>query len=168
VKFHHIFSYTTSPEQAETGIGLLTTETDMTRKELLERAEILDREIPLKGASHADVVGYGIDIPLRYTECFARLADGSKVRFRNRRQFVGWSGDESRRSFLFQKGHRRFVIEAPGITEQRRTRKFVARDGSLMYLRQWRQESNRSVESRMPLHALLSFGMEPLGTGAMA
>ena len=140
----------------------------MTRQERLERAEILDKEIPLKGASHADVVGYGIDIPLRYTECFARLADGSKVRFRNRRQFVGWSGDEESRSFLFQNGSRRPVIDAPGIAEQRRTRKFIARDGSLMYLRQWRQENNRSAESRMPLHALLSFGMEPLGTGAMA
>jgi hypothetical protein len=140
----------------------------MTRQERLERAEILDKEIPLRGASHADVVGYGIDIPMRYTECFAHLADGSVVRFQDRRQFVGWSGDEDGRSFLFQNGAQRIVIEAAGASEQRRTRKFIGRDGGLMYLRQWRQERSRSVESSMPLHALFCIGMEPLGRGAMA
>jgi len=54
------------------------------------RAAFLDRAIPLNGASHADVVEYSVDTPMRYTECFARLADGRDVRFKDSRQFLAW------------------------------------------------------------------------------
>lgn len=63
--------------------------------------EFLDRTIPIHGASHADVVEYVVEIPMRYAECFAVLTNGEKVRFQDRRQFTGWSGHEPRRSLLF-------------------------------------------------------------------
>ena len=59
--------------------------------------DFLDRAIPLSGASHADVVSYSVAIPMRYAECFGVLADGRKVRFADKRNFVGWSGyDDSK------------------------------------------------------------------------
>lgn len=66
-------------------------------------AAYLDQVIPLKGASHADVVSYTVEIPMRYAECFATLKDGRKVRLADRRRFVGWSGDDAKRSLLFRK-----------------------------------------------------------------
>jgi len=65
-------------------------------------SEFLDRILPLEGASHADVVGYTVDIPTRYAQCFAVLKDGSKVALRNCRLFVGWLGWNHKRSFLFR------------------------------------------------------------------
>jgi len=70
---------------------------------LLENtARILDSLIPLRDVSHADVVEYRIDIPMRYAECYAVMADGSKVRFANPRKFLGWSSRDARRSLLFR------------------------------------------------------------------
>jgi len=70
---------------------------------LLENtAKILDNLIPLRNASHADVVEYRVEIPMRYAECHAVLADGSMVRFMNPRKFLGWSSHEARRSLLFR------------------------------------------------------------------
>ena len=70
---------------------------------LLENtAKILDNLIPLRNASHADVVEYRVEIPMRYAECHAVLTDGSKVRFMNPRKFLGWSSHEARRSLLFR------------------------------------------------------------------
>lgn len=66
-------------------------------------AAYLDQVIPLKGASHADVVSYSVEIPLRYAECFATLRDGRKVRLADKRRFIGWSGDDSQRALLFRK-----------------------------------------------------------------
>lgn len=66
-------------------------------------AAYLDQVIPLKGASHADVVRYSVEIPMRYAECFATLRDGSKVRLADKRRFVGWSGDDDKRALLFRK-----------------------------------------------------------------
>ena len=63
--------------------------------------DFLDRTIPLNGASHADVAEYVVEIPMRYAECFAVTPDGNKVSFRDRRQFVGWSGHDPRCSLLF-------------------------------------------------------------------
>ena len=63
--------------------------------------DFLDRTIPLNGVSHADVAEYVVEIPMRYAECFAVTQDGRKVRFLDRRQFVGWSGHDPRRSLLF-------------------------------------------------------------------
>ena len=65
--------------------------------------DYLDHVIPLKDASHADAVGYTIEIPMRYAECFAVLRDGRKVPLADRRRFIGWSGEPGKRSFLFRK-----------------------------------------------------------------
>ena len=64
-------------------------------------ANLLDKIIPLRGASHADVVEYATDSPMRYTECFARLADGREVRFRNPRHFTGWAESSNTLTLLF-------------------------------------------------------------------
>jgi len=72
------------------------------------RAAFLDRAIPLNGASHADVVEYSVDIPMRYAQCFARLADGRTVRLKDSGQFLAWSGWEGKRSFLFRNGRLMF------------------------------------------------------------
>ncbi len=70
---------------------------------LLENtARILDTLIPLRNASHADVVEYSVEIPMRYAECYAVLADGSRVRFMEPRKFLGWSSHDARRSLLFR------------------------------------------------------------------
>jgi len=69
-------------------------------------AKNLDRILPLEGAHHADVVTYGIDIPMRYADCFAVLRDGSRVRLRDRAQLVGWSGPAVQRTFFFRAGDR--------------------------------------------------------------
>ena len=66
-------------------------------------AAYLDQVIPLKGASHADVVSYSVEVPMRYAECFATLADGRKVRLADKRRFIGWSGDDANRTLLFRK-----------------------------------------------------------------
>ena len=39
----------------------------------------LDQRLPLRNASHADVEHYGVDIPMRYSECYAKLKDGRIV-----------------------------------------------------------------------------------------
>lgn len=68
-----------------------------------EKAAYLDRVIPLDGASHFEVENYTIEIPMRYANCFAILTDGRKVRLKDNRQFVGWSGWERKRSYLFRR-----------------------------------------------------------------
>ena len=64
--------------------------------------KILDSLIPLRGASHGDVVEYRVEIPLRYAECYAVLADGRKAKFADPRKFLGWSCHAPRRSLLFR------------------------------------------------------------------
>ena len=75
------------------------------------RTAFLDKTIPLEGASHADVVSYAVDCPVRYSECVATLSDGQTVRFLDSRQFVGWSDSEGTRHFLFRSGYRRIEIQ---------------------------------------------------------
>ena len=75
------------------------------------QAKELDRLIPLKDGSHADVVGIGIDIPLRYTECFATLTNGRTVRLRNRGQFLGWSLGKKSTALYFRSGTRVIRLE---------------------------------------------------------
>lgn len=65
--------------------------------------QFLDNVIPLRDASHCDVVRYSIEIPMRYAECFAILQDGRKVSLVHRRRFVGWLGDSAACSYLFRK-----------------------------------------------------------------
>jgi malate synthase len=62
----------------------------------------LDDAIPLKNASHADVVNYRVETVWRKAECIATLDDGSEAKLRNSWQFVAYSGREARRSLLFR------------------------------------------------------------------
>ena len=59
--------------------------------------------IPLRDASHADVVQYVVEIPMRYAECVALLEDGRKVGLKDRRRFVGWYDMGPKRFLLFRK-----------------------------------------------------------------
>lgn len=63
--------------------------------------DFLDLSVPLKEASHADVVRYTVSIPMRYAECHAELKDGRTVGFADKRRFIGWTGYGSRKSLLF-------------------------------------------------------------------
>ncbi len=105
---------------------------------LQNTARILDDLIPLRGASHADVVEYRVEIPMRYAECHALLTDGRKVRLVDSRKFLGWSSHDSRRSLGVGLGHQRFD-HCPS------RRGFVARLGKV--------QPKRSCD---PLVALLS------------
>ena len=67
-----------------------------------ENTDFLDRVIPLDGASHAEVEKYTVEIPMRYAICFAILTDGRKVKLRDSRKFLGWSGWGKQRSYLFR------------------------------------------------------------------
>ena len=143
------------------------------------RAAFLDRAIPLNGASHADVVEYSVDTPMRYTECFATLADGRNVRFKDSRQFLAWSGRDGKRSFLFRNGRRHIEIQRDirnrvgniqsghvfGVINwlflmvgtidrphhNHANRKFTARDGSQLVVPHWGQILARRIGRRAPM-----------------
>ena len=114
---------------------------------------ILDSVIPLRGASHADVVEYRVEIPMRYAECFAILSDGRKVRFVEPRKFLGWSSHDSRRSLLFRNHDMTLEVEVDNLATERecstvrsinlqaalrqganRLKKFIGIDGDLLLL----------------------------------
>ena len=114
---------------------------------------VLDEAIPLVGASHADVVEYCVEIPMRYAECFARLGDGRKVGLQDPRKFKGWSQHSPNRSLLFRSNGKHFEVaveerlrgKAPGCirevflearSERRSSlaRKFIGVDGDLVIL----------------------------------
>jgi hypothetical protein len=108
----------------------------------IENAQFLDEMIPLSGASHADVVSYGVDTPMRYSECFAKLADGRTVRLRNSRQFIGWSGNNGSRRLLFRSDAGRILIpsgegrsQRVESTPQSASHKFITRDGGLLFVK---------------------------------
>lgn len=103
----------------------------------------LDTFLPLRGASHADAVGYSVDVPMRYAECCVRLRDGRSARLKDARQFVGWSGMNGSRRLLFDTASGRILL--PSLVERlgsmpqaalSGTEKFIARDGSLKFVRQ--------------------------------
>jgi hypothetical protein len=71
---------------------------------------VLDDAIPLQGASHADVVEYVVETPMRYAECFALLADGRKVRLQDPCVFVGWARHDLDRSLLFRNNGKHFEV----------------------------------------------------------
>ncbi len=119
--------------------------------EFLPAPELLDRMIPLDGASHNEVEYYGVEIPMRYATCFAILTDGRKVMLQDSRFFVGWSGWDEKRSYLFRNGGLHIEMQtdakhpvgrsSPGnvcninlqtaVTAiEDRKRKFIAPDGS--------------------------------------
>jgi hypothetical protein len=114
---------------------------------------VLDDAIPLQGASHADVVEYVVEIPMRYAECFALLSDGRKVPLQEPRKFVGWSRHDRNRSLLFRSnskhyevaveaslyGHvpgciREVFLEAKSERRSSLARKFIGVDGDLVIL----------------------------------
>ena len=121
---------------------------------LLENtARILDALVPLRNASHADVVEYRVEIPMRYAECCAILADGSKAKFVEPRKFLGWSGHEKRRSLLFRNNDVTLEVEVDDEAPQQsrgtvrsinlqaairnsanRIKKFIGIDGELLIL----------------------------------
>jgi hypothetical protein len=120
---------------------------------------LLDQVIPLRNASHADVVKYIVDTPMRYAECFGVLMCGRKISLVNSRQFVGWSSHDAKRSLLFRNrevqveirvdpdnpdscespGHVRDIVLEPvhdKVGDARSKRKFIAIDGSMLVLPQ--------------------------------
>ena len=64
--------------------------------------DALDKLVPLDEGSFANVVDLGIDIPMRYAECYLELDDGRRVRLKDRSQLLGWSGPNCRRSYYFR------------------------------------------------------------------
>lgn len=122
------------------------------QQEQTEKAKFLDQMIPLNGASHADVASYGVDTPMRYSECFAKLVDGRIVRFRDSRQFIGWSGMNGSRQLLFRSEAGRLLVPAavgqqPVSTERRSSaqHKFTTRDGELLFVRRLGQDIARHI-----------------------
>lgn len=118
-----------------------------------DMVKALDEAIPLQGASHADVVEYCVEIPMRYAECLAVLTDGRKVGLQKPRQFKGWSQHSPNRSLLFRSNGKHFEVaveerlrgNAPGCirevylearSERRSSlaRKFIGVDGDLVIL----------------------------------
>ena len=114
---------------------------------------ILDTLIPLRDASHADVVEYRVEIPMRYAECNAILADGRKVKFVAPRKFLGWSSHDARRSLLFRVNDITLEVEVDNLAVERerstvrsinlqaalregasRLKKFIGIDGDLLIL----------------------------------
>ena len=122
------------------------------RQEAEDAVAVLDELIPLRNASHADVLEYCVDIPIRYAECFARLTDGRKVALQEPRKFVGWSGHNANRSLLFRGKSstleldigetddkslpgkvRNIIFEFLAPRSADTMRKFIGIDGSMLY-----------------------------------
>lgn len=109
----------------------------------------LDAAVPLKSGSHADVVRYVVDVPMRYAECFAVLRNGRTVPLANKRSFKAWSGREALHSLMFEVHGLRIeaMIDEPGhiagidiqsagagaLTRRSEgaTRQFIAVDGAI-------------------------------------
>jgi len=147
----------TTPQTQETREGILAAELCRAPSGdagLLENtARILDQLIPLRHASHADVVEYRVEIPMRYAECCAVLADGTKARFTDPRKFLGWSSHSARRSLLFRNNEVTLEVEVDNDATERqcstvrsinlqaavrhganRLKKFIGIDGDLLVL----------------------------------
>lgn len=69
---------------------------------LNQSASFLDSNIPLRDASHADVVSYSVETIWRKAECIATLTDGRKVKLHDTWQFIGYTGHDPVRFLLFQ------------------------------------------------------------------
>ena len=83
-------------------------------------AKILDSLVPLRNASHADVVAYKVEIPLRYAECYAVLKDGRKAKLQEPRKFLGWSCHAPRRSLLFRNNDITLEVEVDNEAAEKR------------------------------------------------
>ncbi len=149
--------HTITPDNTDIHDGILAAELSRAPDGdagLLENtARILDSLIPLRHASHADVVEYRIEIPMRYAECCAVLADGTTARFVDPRKFLGWSSHDPRRSLLFRNNEVTLEVEVDNDAAERecspvrsinlqaamrkganRLKKFIGIDGSLLVL----------------------------------
>jgi len=123
------------------------------QQESLDAVMLLDDLIPLRDASHTDVVEYSVEVPFRYAECYALLQDGRKVSLLEPRKFVGWSSHNPSRTLLFRVNGTHLELDvvdelagrAPGkihsISLEARSlrcaetmRKFIGIDGDLMLL----------------------------------
>jgi hypothetical protein len=78
---------------------------------LNQSASFLDSNIPLKGASHTDVVSYSVETIWRKAECIATLADGRKVKLHDAWQFIGYTGHDPVRFILFQRKGRHIEVQ---------------------------------------------------------
>lgn len=72
------------------------------QQESPDAVTLLDDLIPLRGASHTDVVEYSVEVPFRFAECIAVLNDGRRVGLVEPRKFVGWSSYNPSRTLLFR------------------------------------------------------------------
>ncbi len=104
--------------------------------------EYLDRHIPLRGVSHADVRHYSVDIPLRYAECRAELVDSGVARLLDKRQFLGRSSHARDAALLFACSQGLVVLRTASAPAEKtrfwRREKFVGVDGELLEIGRWR------------------------------
>lgn len=105
----------------------------MTRRERKSTARLLDKLVPLIGASHSDVVDYKVTVPIRYAEVQARLTNGQITRLSEPRKFLGWLGYGSNPTMLFGCGDQRVVVET-GNHQDITARKFITPDGGQLAL----------------------------------
>ncbi len=68
---------------------------------LNQSASFLDSNIPLKDASHTDVVSYSVETIWHKAECIATLACGRRVKLHDAWQFIGYTGHNPARFMLF-------------------------------------------------------------------
>ena len=62
----------------------------------------LDSSVPLKNASHGDVLRYEVQTIWRNAECRAILTDGRSVKLSDAWQFIGYTGKDPVRRLLFR------------------------------------------------------------------
>ena len=108
-------------------------EIDVTRRERKSIAQLLDKLVPLTGASHSDVVDYKVTVPIRYAEVHARLTNGQIARLSEPRKSLGWLGYGSNPTLLFGCGDQRVVVET-GNQQNMIARKFITPDGGQLTL----------------------------------
>ena len=93
----------------------------------------LDSAIPLKDASHGDVVRYAVETIWRKAECIATLIDGTKTKLRDSWQFIGYTGNDPVRFLLFRSDESHIEVAARAnvisLTPDR-ARIYTAVDGS--------------------------------------
>ena len=119
----------------------------------LDAVTLLDDLIPLREASHTDVIEYSVEVPFCYAECYALLQDGRKVGLVEPRKFIGWSSHNPSRTLLFRvngahleldvkdelagqapgKIHN-ITLEAMALRCADKMRKFIGIDGDLVLL----------------------------------
>ena len=73
---------------------------------------LLDSAVPLKDASHGDVIRYSIETIWRKAECIATLIDGTKTKLRDSWQFIGYTGHDPVRFLLFRSDESHIEVAA--------------------------------------------------------